>query len=206
MRSYPYAGARQRTARPRWRLHWRFAEDDRTLWQVDLPVPLAPDAVNEGRAADRARASAPPTHRGVFDTYLTADKGAVAQDPGAAAVTQSRCILHAIPARTRELPPDRRRGGCVNLDFQCDGQGAHCEGRCLAQAPLPDYPVTRLRVGPFRAGEKPLGLAELPARPAPVGRPRAVCRRSHTVSLPGASARLIRLPVCRHSDLTCGPL
>ncbi len=134
MRSYPYAGARQRTARPRWRLHWWFAEDDRTLWQVGLPVPLAPDAVNERRAAYRALASEPPTHRGVFAMYLTADGGAVAEDPGAAAGTQSRFLLHAIPARTRDRPPDRRRAGCVNLDFQFDGQGAHCDGRCLAPA------------------------------------------------------------------------
>ena len=142
-----------------------FAEDDRMLWQVDLPVPLAPAAVHAYRAAYRALASAPPTHRGVFDVYVTADRVAVAKDPCTAADTQPRFILHVIPARTRDLPPARRRAGFVNRDFQFDWQGAHFDGRCLAQAPLPDYPVTRLRVGQFRAGEKPLWLAELPARP-----------------------------------------
>lgn len=91
-----------------------FAEADHTLWQVDIPVPLAPDAVNAYRAAYRALASEPPTHRGVFDAYLTADRGAVAKNPCTAADTQPRFILHAIPARTRDLPPDRHRAAPVS--------------------------------------------------------------------------------------------
>ena len=140
------------------------AEDDRMLWRVDLPVPWAPDAVNAYRAAYRALAAEPPTHRGVFNVYVTADRVAMVKDPCTAADTQPRFILHVVPARTRDLPPDRRSAGFVNLDFQFDWQGAHFDGRCLAQAPLPDYPVTRLRVGQFRGRETALWLAELPVR------------------------------------------
>lgn len=141
------------------------AEADHTLWQADLPVPLAPDAVHAYRAAYRALASAPPTHRGVFDVYLTADRVAAAKDPCIAADTQPRFILHAIPARTRDLPPDRRRAGFVNLDFQFDWQGAHFDGRCLAK------PRCRIIPSPVSASASSawarsrFGLAELPARP-----------------------------------------
>ena len=133
-----------------------------TLWQAEIPVPPAPRAVNVYRAAYRALASATPAHRAAFDVYLAADAVAFAKTPCTAADTQPRFILHVIPIRTRDLPPDRQRVGFDNRDFAFAWQGARFDGACLAYASLPDYPIDRLRVGQFRPGEDPLWLVELP--------------------------------------------
>ena len=153
--------------RPAWPLRsltvgqWRSGATH-TLWQAEIPVPPAPRAVNVYRAAYRALASATPAHRAAFDVYLAADAVAFAKTPCTAADTQPRFILHVIPIRTRDLPPDRQRVGFDNRDFAFAWQGARFDGACLAYASLPDYPIDRLRVGQFRPGEDPLWLVELP--------------------------------------------
>ncbi len=140
---------------------WR-PEEKRMLWKTEIPVPPAPDRVNAYRAAYRALTARPPTHRAAFNVYVTADAVAFAKAPCTAADTQPKFFLHAIPVRTRDLPPARRAVGFDNRDFEFAWQGAHFNGACLARARLPAYPVKRLRVGQFRAGEEPLWAAELP--------------------------------------------
>lgn len=104
----------------------------------------------------------PPTRRAVFDVYVTADAVAGAKTPCTAADTQPKFVLHFIPVRTRDLAPDRRRAGFDNQDFQFAWQGAHFDGRCLARAPLPAYPIARLRGGQFRPNEEPFWLEDIP--------------------------------------------
>ena len=140
----------------------RRPETERPLWQVDLPRSPARRAVNEYRAAYRALTRAAPAHRGAFDVYATAETVAFAKAPCTAADTQPRFILHVVPVRVRDLPPDRRRAGFANRDFEFAWQGAHFDGACLARAALPAYPVARVRVGQFRPGADPLWLAEIP--------------------------------------------
>ena len=138
------------------------SETARTLWQADLVLPRAPRAVQAYRRAYRALAADPPAHRDVFDVYVAADAVTYAKTPCVAADTEPKFILHVVPVRPRELPPDRRRAGFDNRDFPFAWQGAHFDGRCLARAPLPAYPIARLRVGQFRPGEAPLWQAEIP--------------------------------------------
>ena len=133
--------------------------DDRMLWLADIPIPPDLDAY---RTAYRALAADPPALQAAFDVYVTADAVAYAKTPCTAADTQPKFILHVIPSRARDLPPARRRLGFDNRDFQFAWQGAHFDDRCLALAALPTYPVARLRVGQFRAGESPLWAAEIP--------------------------------------------
>ena len=134
---------------------------ERTLWQVDLPPLTAPRATDAYRAAYRDLMAVAPAHRGVFDVYVTADAVAYAKAPCAEADTQPRFILHVVPVRARDLPPDRRRAGFANRDFEFAWQGAHFDGACLARAALPAYPVARVRVGQFRSGAAPLWQAEI---------------------------------------------
>ena len=133
-----------------------------TLWQADLALPRAPRAVQAYRRAWRALATAPPAYRGVFDVYVAANTVAYAKAPCTAADAEPRFILHVVPVRPRDLPPARQLAGFDNRDFRFAWQGAHFDGRCLARAPLPAYPIASLRVGQFRAGEEPLWLAEIP--------------------------------------------
>ena len=137
-------------------------ETGSTLWQADALVPPLPRAVNASRAAYARLTAGPPALQAVFDVYVTAETVAYAKAPCTEADTAPTFILHVVPARPRDLPPARRRVGFDNRDFQFAWQGAHFDGRCLTQAPLPAYPIDRLRVGQFRAGEPPLWLAEIP--------------------------------------------
>ena len=137
-------------------------DEERVLWQDEIPVPPAPRAVNVYRAAYRALAYATPAHRAAFDVYLVADAVTFVKTSCTARDTQPRFILHVIPAQIRDLPPARRRVGFDNRDFAFAWSGAHFDGACLALAPLPDYPIDRLRVGQFRPGEAPLWLADIP--------------------------------------------
>ena len=136
------------------------AED--TLWQAAFTWPLPPAVVQTYRAAYAQLTTGAPALRAAFDVYVTADAVAYAKAPCAEADTEPKFILHVVPGRPRDLPPDRRRAGFDNRDFEFAWQGAHFEGRCLARAALPEYPIARLRVGQFRAGEAPLWIAELP--------------------------------------------
>ncbi len=134
----------------------------RPRWQADLVLPRAPRAGQAYRRLWRALATAPPAYRGVFDVHVAADAVTYAKAPCAVADTEPKFLLHVVPVRPRDLPPDRRSAGFDNRDFRFAGQGAHFDGRCLARAPLPAWPIAALRVGQFRAGEEPLWSAEIP--------------------------------------------
>ena len=134
----------------------------RPRWQADLALPRAPRAEQAYRQAWRALAPVPPTYRGVFDVYVAAHAVAYAKAPCAGADTEPKFILHVVPVSPRDLPPARRPAGFDNRDFRFAGQGALFDGRCLARAALPAYPIAALRVGQFRAGADPLWLAEIP--------------------------------------------
>ena len=140
---------------------WR-GGNAQALWLAELSLPLAPRAVDAYRAAYRALTTGPPAHRAVFDVYVTADAVAYAKAPCTAEDTQPKFILHVIPARPRDLPPDHQNIGFENRGFQFAWQGAHFDGVCLARAPLPAYAIAYLRVGQFRAGETVLWSAEIP--------------------------------------------
>ena len=68
-----------------------------------------------------------------------------------AADVEARFFLH-VTAAAATLPPARRRSGFDNLDFDFGEHGAVVDGACVAEVPLPDYPVAGVRTGQFAAG------------------------------------------------------
>ena len=62
-------------------------------------------------------------------------------------------FLHIFPADDADLPADGRGLGFENLDFRIAGDNAFFthtaffDGKCIAQRPLPDYPIARIRTG-----------------------------------------------------------
>ena len=138
------------------------ADMNEVLWQAAVTQPFAQAAVQTYRAAYAGLTAGAPAVRDAFDVYVTADAVAYAKAPCTEADTEPKFILHVLPVRPRDLPPDRRRVGFDNLDFEFAWQGAHFEGRCLARAALPRYPIDRLRVGQFRSGATaPLWRSEI---------------------------------------------
>ena len=162
--AFPAAGARVDTAclasvplpaYPLRRLtvgQWQ-ADADRMLWQTELRLSLTPAGEAAYRAHYRALAAATPALREPFRVYVTASAVTFAKEPCTESDTAPKFLLHILPAH--------RRGGFDNRDFHFAWQGAHFEGRCLARAPLPAYPIARLRVGQFRSDADPLWQAEI---------------------------------------------
>ena len=132
----------------------------RPLWQANLALGPRP----EYRAAYRRLTARPPTHRDVFDVYVTASTVTLAKTPCAATDAEPKFILHAVPADPQALPGRP----FANLDFYWPARGARLDDRCLASVPLPAYPLRRLAVGQWISGApRPLWQADLALPPAP---------------------------------------
>ena len=120
------------------------------LWKADIPrTVIDPAWVDRARAIYPVVASRSPVVRAAFDVHLRENAVIYAQTPCRPADARPRFILHAFPRDAADLPAHRQAVGFDNLDFAFAQRGAHFEGKCLAQVPLPAYPIDRLRVGQF---------------------------------------------------------
>ena len=60
----------------------------------------------------------------------------------------ARFFLHLMPRDLTDLPPGRRKQGFDDVAFNfADAGGRFQRGQCVAQFPLPDYPIAALRTG-----------------------------------------------------------
>lgn len=123
----------------------------------ELPFPPEYEAHRRMlEAAYRATLAAPPAARSGFDVWLVERTLVYVGEPcppppnplrddGQAA----RFHLHVTPADPDDLPAPRRERGFENLDFEFWERGGVVEGRCVAAAALPAYPVASVRTGQF---------------------------------------------------------
>ena len=117
--------------------------------------------MDEVRAARRrvrdAAAARPPGIAAAFDVRVHDGMAVYARDDCAPEDLEARFFLHVEPADPADLPEDRRRHGFDNRDF-APRDTAPFRPRptatrfgedCLVLAPLPDYPIRRVRTGQF---------------------------------------------------------
>ena len=104
--------------------------------------------------------------KGFFDVYIDGDNVVYRRETCAAADTDARFFLHATPLLNDDLPEERRPAGFDNLDFSFDQRGVISGGKCLSIAPLPDYPVKRIRTGQHITGRGEIWQADVDI-PAP---------------------------------------
>ncbi len=108
-------------------------------------------------------ASGEPAARSVFDVYTGENTVAYLKSPCSAADVQARFFLHVVPENVEDLPAHRQQYGFDNLDFHYGGNAALAfGGQCIAERPLPDYPIARIRTGQFTPGEGRIWEAEFP--------------------------------------------
>ena len=103
--------------------------------------------------AIRSGGYGPPAVRSVFDVYLGGGKLIYYKEQCADADTEPRFTLHFIPRDAADLPEGRRESGFENRDFDFAAREKRLGGACWATAPLPDYPVARIRAGQSVQGE-----------------------------------------------------
>ena len=128
------------------------------LGEVSLYPPAEPDYLREIYAA---LSDNQPAARGVFDLYRQGNRLVYLRESCAAGDTAAAFFLHIIPAEVADLPAERQAAGFANLDFDFAHRGGHFDGKCLATALLPDYPIAAVRTGQYVAGQGEVWAAEL---------------------------------------------
>lgn len=125
--------------------------DGEPRWETAFPYQ--PSAVY--RAAYAAAASVEPDIRSEFNVYISEDKPALAylREPCAPSDVENPFFIHIKPERESDLPAERKQYGFDNWGFDFLLHGIVFDGKCVAEAPLPDYPIASLRTGQFIRGE-----------------------------------------------------
>ena len=143
-----------------YRAYW-YSPDYPGLQALDLTprayIEDSPDVYDRPRAIVAAAAAGDygyPIARSVFNIYL--DENAHEDErrliyikrPCADEDARTRFFLHIIPSAARDLPARRQGHGFVNLDFNFSGDEVNTlTDWCIAIAPLPRYPIERIRTG-----------------------------------------------------------
>ena len=142
-----------------------------TLWQAEFNPSVFGrfQEIEAGLAGLRPVAAASAGEGGV-DLYLDGGMLVYRRETCDGAEVAARFYLHLFPADAKDLPPDRRGYGFVNRGFGFAQYGAMRDGKCLAAAPLPDYPIARIRTGQHSPEAGQLWRAEFPVSPKDAGR------------------------------------
>ena len=112
-------------------------------------------------------ASGEPAARSDFDVYLRRNTVSYLKSPCSVADVQAEFFLHVIPEDLEDLSADRRQHGFGGAHFR---YGTHYgntaalafAGQCVAEHPLPDYPIARIRTGQFVLDGDQIWVAEFP--------------------------------------------
>ena len=125
--------------------------------------PPYPDWPRQELAAQSAVVREP------FDLRIDGRRLVYRQAPCVPQETGFAFLLHLYPANPADLPPGRRAYGYENRDFRFGQWGTIRDGECVAEVPLPDYPIARLRTGQYIPGGERLWEVELPGPGIPAG-------------------------------------
>lgn len=125
--------------------------------------PLRPDADAYRSAHRSVVAAGGPVERSVFDIYAGEGLLHYVKEDCALADTEAPFFLHLIPVNEGDLPACRRQHGYDNRDFPFALRGGFFDGKCITQAPLPDYPIVHIRTGQFVSGQGEVWHVDLPA-------------------------------------------
>ena len=127
------------------------------IWRTEIDIA----AHTRMREMEASLANPALAAGGFFDIYLDGDNVVYRRETCAAADTNARFFLHATPLLNDDLSEGRRPAGFDNLDFSFEQRGVISGGKCLAIAPLPDYPVKRIRTGQYIIGGGEIWRAEI---------------------------------------------
>ncbi len=90
-----------------------------------------------------------PAIQSDFDVYLIENSLIYAKEDCARADTEAMFFLALYPVDADDLPDHRKPHGFDNLDFNFDRRGEIFDGKCLAEVPLPEYPISEITTGQY---------------------------------------------------------
>ena len=118
-----------------------------------------------------------PVVRADWNVYRTGRTLTYLKNPCVPADTQAEFILHATPVDPADLPSHRRPYGFDSLSFYFRIRGGiQLDDQCVVTASLPDYDISRIRVGQWSTEENRT-LWETTAEPFNADRHRAQRQR-----------------------------
>ena len=126
---------------------------------------LRPNTDDYRAAYQAVTATNNPAAQSNFDVYIYDNSLYYVKNDCARADTESRFYLHYIPADVNDLPAYRQKHGFDNRSFSFSWRGGYFDGKCITQAPLPPYPIARIRTGQYIPGQGQIWNAEFPANP-----------------------------------------
>ena len=126
--------------------------EERALWQAGINL----DALARLQGMEAV-------YDGFFQLYQHGNKLVYYRQSCTVADTQARFYLHIFPADHDDLPEGSGEHGFNNLGFNFSEYGAHRGGKCLAEVPLPNYQIARIRTGQHLPGQGQLWQAEFPS-------------------------------------------
>ena len=156
-------------------VHWNIAGHQ---WAAEALLEYLKE--NQGICTTRKRPTAPPPSpswltdyesiasgepavRSVFDIYLRENTVAYLKSPCSAADVQAEFFLHIVPEDLEDLPADRQQHGFGGMNFRYGNTAALVfGGRCIAEQPLSDYPIARIRTGQFTPAGDQIWVVEFP--------------------------------------------
>ena len=94
-----------------------------------------------------------PDVHAAFDLHVRGGELFYVREPCSPEDVASPFLLHVFPADPADLPEGRRGLGFESRDFHFDWRGVFADGVCATRAPLPDYPLARVRTGQYRPGQ-----------------------------------------------------
>ena len=122
---------------------------------IVLPRPLPRvqvETTTVGEYLAELRADASAAFNGDFDMILVDRLLLFMKDACTQGDTEAPFYLHIVPVDEDDLPEHRRQHGYDNLDFKFADRGHWLNGRggrCVAEVPLPNYPVAAVRAGQY---------------------------------------------------------
>ena len=133
-------------------------ENGRPVWEESIAFldPL--------RSIYRASRTDAPIIQGRFDVHLRDNALVYIRESCAPEDLAPWFYLHLFPENPADLPQARKGHGFDNLDFPFDRRGAAFDGKCVAQAPLPDYAIKAIGTGQY-GPEGPIWGAEFSLPP-----------------------------------------
>ena len=117
-----------------------------TIMAVSTPdlSRVDPAVADEYRALHRAATAGEPVARGGgFDAHLHGDRLAWVKEACEPGALMREFLLRLYPADPRRLPEFRRRWGY----FELSARGVRFDGKCLGARRLPDFVLSRIRLG-----------------------------------------------------------
>ena len=124
---------------------------EQQIWGVEFHTNTAKYAAEYDSVVSGAYGG--PAGRGDFDVYWGDTALVYIKETCAAGDIEARFFIHWFPADDGDLPLERGPYGFDNTGFWFPERGVAMGGRCVAMAPLPDYPVARVRTGQYVPGE-----------------------------------------------------